>query len=205
VPSLEGQDKLSITNPFYTGPNRDVSLKTILQNSYLRWVSICSGLLAVAMAAGRAVRRGGFGRASLSAMLGGVCVASIGLYLMPEGAGGMRVILLLVWCALTHISMAATEAFLAFWVVGRARLYPMKALRGAVVAALAAHAGGLIAYLVLFFLGMMRVALEGSLLVGLIVLFPFAISGGFLASLGTIYGDLGKNQTRPSEEDHVPG
>ena len=94
---------------------------------------------------------------------------------------------------------------MAFWVVGRARLHPMKALRGAVIAALAAHAGGLIAYVVLFFLGMMRMALEGSLFVGLIVLFPFAVSGGFLASLGTIYGELGKNQARPSEEDHVPG
>ena len=179
-------------------------MKTILQNNYLRWVAVFSGLLALAAAAGRAVRRGGFGRASVSAMLGGICVASIALYLMPEKTGGMRVFFLLAWCALTHTAMALTEALLAFWVVGRARLHPMKALRGAAVAALAAHAGGLIAYVVLFFLGMMS-SLDGSLFVGLLVLFPFAISGGFLASLGTIYGELGKNQARPSEEDHVPG
>jgi hypothetical protein len=138
-------------------------------------------------------------------MLGGICIASIALYFMPEKTGSMGVVFLLAWCIMTHAAMALTEALLAFWVVGRVRLYPMKALRGAFVASLAGHAGGLIAYLVLFVLGMMTISLGGSLFVGLLVLFPFAISGGFLASLGTIYGDLGKNQGQHSEEDHVPG
>jgi hypothetical protein len=177
----------------------------ILQQNYLRWVSILSGLMAVATAAGRAVRRGGFGRASMSAMLGGVCAASLGLYLMPDSSGRLQVLYLLVWCALTHLTMAIVEAAMAFWVVGRVRLYPMKALRGALVAALAGHSGGFIAYLALFLSGMMGISLGHELMIGLIVLFPFAVAGGFLASLGTIYGDLSKPQERLSEEAHLPG
>lgn len=140
-------------------------------------------------------------------MLGGAAVAAFFLEFMPRGVMGVGELLwLLLWCALTHLTMAVTESILAWLVVGRSRLYPGKALRGALWASIMGHVGGFLAFAVIFLSGIVWMPQDDLAWIGFLVLFlPFALAGGALASLGTVYGDVSRPAPRRAAGEHIPG
>lgn len=139
-------------------------------------------------------------------MLGGAAVGAFSLSWSPDPVlTPWWLVWFIVWCTATHFAMAVTEGVLAWWVVGRSRLHPARALRGALWAAILAHTGGLLA-VVLFLLSNLLGAPDDTGAFFLSVwLLPFAFVGGFLASLGTIYGDVPRAEPRRAEGEHVPG
>jgi hypothetical protein len=163
-----------------------------MSQSQFGWLGAVLLVSALGLLVARGSRR--FSRAFWAGTLGGAAVGAGSVWAVApwlgESRGWLSGGLLVVWAILTHAAMALSEGAFSAGVLAVRRRRPGRALRGAVLGALLAHAGGALSFLIGLWPSVWWSAPASPFGYFAIYFLPFAPVGGLLAGLGTLYGDI---------------